>query len=363
MFEKYSESTTEILLDAYGHSRQFKSEEISSAHILLSLTLCHDNPAAVALANMNITTEKMQEELERLLLIGSKKNFAPGAFESCSFCLEDLKFTDGAKEILKRASQLRIFFGHKLVEPEHLLLAVIDVADEASVKVLEELGANCVHMRWLTVKLIAEADSLDSTSPSLRPSVVEGISEIMSGYTSIFDQLEQLSVTASVRVTLPQKAEIARLLFITYMPDFLSVQIAYQRYLLDMTLRLLQKRAGGLDPEFAASTVSSCAQNLRQEVRTIIEYLLSNEFRLSDKFPDEADYDLIGSVIEDLWWTHSEEIALNEVFDEAVDDHRRKQMLNLQKRRLEISERFKKLEKRLRETFKQCFLKESYSSK
>ena len=122
-------------------------------------------------------------------------------------------------------------------------------------------------------------------------------------------------------------------------------------------MNLLRKRCGNLDPEFAASTVSTSAQNIRSEVRQTVEYVWSHEFRLMSKLPDDADYDLIGSVIEDLWWTHSEEIALNQVFGEALDDHRRQQMLNLQKRRLEIEERYVKLRLRLTDTIRQCFLK------
>ena len=66
--------------------------------------------------------------------------------------------------------------------------------------------------------------------------------------------------------------------------------------------------------------------------------------------------------LEDLWWTHSEEIALHEVFDEALDDYRRKHVLNLQKRKLELSQRLTKLRLRLEDTIKQCFLKRSLSA-
>lgn len=42
---------------------------------------------------------------------------------------------------------------------------------------------------------------------------------------------------------------------------------------------------------------------------------------------DEAEHDLIGSVVEDLWWAQGEEIALNDLFADALDDHRRKHLL------------------------------------
>lgn len=358
MFDRFSESASDILLNAYGNSRQFKSDEITSAHILLALTFEQDNLAATALSTMNVSADHMKAELERLLLVGNKKDIAPQAFEIVDLWLDELRFAPGAKRVIKRASDLCLFFGHRRVEPEHLLLAIIDTADDEAMKLLEEVSANCTYLRRLIINLVADADSLRAEIPTLRRIIIDGISQMVSTRSLALDDIELLSLRTETRISsLPSRAEIAHLVFSAYMPDFLYTQAAYQRYLLDRTLRLLRRRVGNLDPEFAASTVSSCAQTLRQEVRTTIEYIWSNEFRHLSKLPDEADYDLIGSVIEDLWWTHSEEIALNEVFEEAVDDHRRKQMLNLQKRRLEISERFKKLEKRLRDTIKQCCTK------
>ena len=77
---------------------------------------------------------------------------------------------------------------------------------------------------------------------------------------------------------------------------------------------------------------------------------------------DEAEHDLIGSVIEDLWWAQSEEIALHESVAEAMDDHRRSHLLNLQKRRLELSQRMSKLRTRLDDTVRQCFIKHPISA-
>ena len=77
---------------------------------------------------------------------------------------------------------------------------------------------------------------------------------------------------------------------------------------------------------------------------------------------DEAEHDVIGSVIEDLWWAQSEEIALHDSVAEAMDDHRRAHMLNLQKRRLELAERMNKLRTRLNETVHQCFIKHPISA-
>jgi hypothetical protein len=45
-----------------------------------------------------------------------------------------------------------------------------------------------------------------------------------------------------------------------------------------------------------------------------------------------------------------------------MDDYRRKHVLNLQKRKVEIAQRLTKLRSRLEETIKQCFLSRSVSA-
>ena len=111
--------------------------------------------------------------------------------------------------------------------------------------------------------------------------------------------------------------------------------------------------------ELTASVISKAAQNIREEVRSAFEYMLSNEYRLFNQMMDEAEYDEIGAVIEELWWTQGEEIALHKLFIEALDDHRRQQMLGLQKRRIEISDRLGRLKGKLNDTVRACFERRS----
>jgi hypothetical protein len=363
MFDKFSELAIEVLFDAFGISRRFKSETISSEQILVALCMDQDNIAARALASMNINTDSIMNELERGVLSGKKKDIGTAQFEVCNLPVEDLKFAPAATLVLKHALVICTFFGHPHVEPEHILLSLIDIRDEAAMKLLEELGANFTYMNRYVTGLLAERDALDPETPGLKPTVIRGLTELTGARTSVFDDIEHLaSVSGIPAPALPQKSEIAHLVVTAFLGDFLFVQIGFQRYMLEETMKLLTRRAGSVDPEFAASTVSTSAQNLRTDVRQTIEYVWSHEFRHLSKLPEEADYDLIGSVIEDLWWTHSEEIALNQVFENASDDHRRGQMLDLQKRRLEISERFVRLKSRLNDVVKQCFLKRTLSA-
>ncbi|MBY0550696.1 MAG: hypothetical protein K2W95_25680 [Candidatus Obscuribacterales bacterium] len=358
MFDKFSDAARAVLTEAYRVSLEFKSRETGTDHLLLAFTCAQAGVPGEALASMNVRADNLRKELERQLLASSSREIVPVRIEPSSVDLDRIPFTDSARVTIKRAGNLRLFFGHSRTEPEHLMLAALDLADEQVFKVLDELGANTTYLYRLVVSMLADRDALNPNTPGLRKTIIEGLDELIGENVSVIEGLERLATASSTRIAnLPGRGEVAHLVFISYLPDFLFTQLAYQRYLLEETLGLLRTRVGNLDSEFAAGTVSAAAQNVRSEVRATIEYFWSNEFKLLSKLPDEADYDLIGSVIEDLWWTHSEEVALNEVFDEALDDHRRKQMLNLQKRRVEISHRFTKLRARLEDTIKQCFAK------
>src|SRR5262249_51526275 len=151
------------------------------------------------------------------------------------------------------------------------------------------------------------------------------------------DSLKKLAQKADGKPNAPKNGvpddnQIVHMALVSYIPDFLYAQVAYQRYLLQQSIHRLMERTGPLDQELSASIISSAAQNLRREVRETIEYLWSHEYRIFTQVLDDAEHDLIGSVIEDLWWTESEELALEELFDKAMEDHRRKQVLSLQKR-------------------------------
>ncbi|MBX9723874.1 MAG: hypothetical protein K2X81_20875, partial [Candidatus Obscuribacterales bacterium] len=256
MFDKFGETAIEVLYDAYGNSKRFKSDSISTEQILAALCIDQETVAAQALSSMSISAEGMQAEIERNMLAGKKKDIAPAQFEVCNIGLEELKFAFPAKLVLRRAGDMRRFFGHDNVEPEHILLAIIDLRDESCMKMLEELGANITHLHRLVVGMLAQRDALDAETPTLRKSVIDGLEQMVDERVSVLEDLEHLSASTGVNIPeLPQKSEVAHLIFTAYMPDFLFVQIGFQRHLLEETLNLLRKRAGNIDPEFAASTV------------------------------------------------------------------------------------------------------------
>lgn len=366
MFSKYSDLAEKILMAADKLSRRLRSEALEPCHILYALADCNSGVAGQAIKMSGLRGSELVKLLEHEASSNKKLDIAAGITTEPDICyeqpglLEEIKLSEASKAVLRRAQEIRQYFGHKRVDSEHLLLAVLDAHDKKADNLLEEMGANLEHLQTVSMELICQRDCFCPDAPQVRTVIIEGLSGLIGEKSDVVLSLELLAGKAGLpRFSLPKRTTLAQLIVISYLPEFLFVQVAYQRYLLQQSLKLFQKRSGNLDQEHLAGAVSISVQHFRKEVRTAIEYIWSNELLLSNRLPDEADYDLIGSVIEDLWWTHSEVIALQEVFGEALDDYRRKQMLNLQKRRLEIVQRLFKLKARLKETVLQCIQNKS----
>jgi hypothetical protein len=212
------------------------------------------------------------------------------------------------------------------------------------------------------MSLVAQEDAMLPEPPNAKFTVVAGIAAMVWQQQESIESLRRVAAASKTDIAkLPSRAEVVLMVLLAYLPDFLMMQVAYQRYLLEETLQLLVRRTGPVDRECLATIVASAAQNLRMDARAIIEHVWTQEYR-SLSVPDEAEHEEIGGIIEDLWWTYSEEIALHNVFDEALNDHRKSQVMDLQKRKLEISQRLSKTKAHLEDALKRCFLKRALSA-
>lgn len=379
VFDRSSESLLTIIYTSLDECSRTKSQWVCTEHLLMAILLDQDNLAARALDFIKVNADSAQKEVDILLkekheseplclqagdsseLAADKSPFAPNvpvidkAFKPA--------FSQTVMNVLRKADEYSLFFGQEEIEPEHLLLALIGDKDAGANKVFEELSANTTFLHRKVLQMMAEELFARPNVPTLKTALVDGLRELVCRYENYVNAISDLAQRSrNPMVRLPSRSDLVHMVCVTYLSEFLSVQVAFQRYLLEENLRSLSNRVGALDKEQSATIVSSAAQNMRAEARSVIEHMWCNEYRAITKLLDEAEHDLIGSVLEDLWWAHSEEIALHDLFAEALDDHRRSHLMNLQKRRIEIAERLTKLHERLSETVHQCLLKRTISA-
>lgn len=374
VFERAGESFLNVIQQAMAECLNTGHRYVCTEHLLTALAVDEDTVAGVVLASMKLDADLIRQEVDRQfrdqveseLLYTDRPDVVESGFPSPAVPLQSVDhpigFSDLVVQALIRSFDYSLFFGQPDIEPVHLLLALIDLPDATSTKLFDDLGANLTFLRREILHMMAAELSVYRELPGMRNSMVSGLKELIDrSYTSV-RSLQALAHRSGLRINnLPGRAEIVHRVCVAYFSDFLWSQVAFRRYLLEESLDMLTDRSGPLDQELLASIVSSSAQHVREEVRSALEYVFSNEYRLFDQMMDEAEYDEIGTVIEDLWWTQGEEIALHELFSEAMDDHRKQQMLGLQKRRIEITQRLAELKERLKITVKDCFEKRSVS--
>lgn len=358
MFERFADSAISVLQSAREECLALKGEQICPEHILVALTDEAADITSRVLSSMGIDGSSIKAEITR-----SGAPAEPARRHTDETSVEpwdEPRLSEDAIASIRRAADYCLFFGYDYVLPEHLLMGLIELPHSVAVKLLEELGANLTFLRRQLMYLMAEDACFHQAAPSLQTALINGLKYLVSSHFEASESLSALAARSGNKLhNLPSRSHIVHMVCVGYMPEFLAVQVAFQRYLLEEALKLLAERTGTLDQEVTATLVSSGAQHLRAEVQSTIEHIWSNEYRLFDQMLDDAEHDLIGSVIEDLWWAQGEEIALHDLFDAALDDHRRKQVLSLQKRRLEISQRIARLRARLTETIQQCLVRRS----
>jgi hypothetical protein len=372
-FTRAGKSALNVIRTACDESVRQKNPQIGTEHLLLGIAREPEDLASKALASMRIDAGNTQVEVDQYWRDKEVSEVSPSLGSRYSqrllgrLCVHDglngntQAFSEMCVKALLKAEDYMRFFGHTEIEPAHILLGLLDLreSDAGAIKVFEEMSANLTFLRRQVIHLLASRVTATNKVIGLKNAVIAGLKDLVDKHDCSLQLVSQLSEKSKITKRLPGRGEILHMVCIGYLADFFYNQIAFQRYMLEDTIALLGQRSGSLDREATAAIVESSAQFMRAEVRATIEHLWSHEYRLIEQMLDEAEYDVIGSVIEDLWWAQSEEIVLDQSFASALQDHRRSQILSLQKRRIEVTQRLFKLKQRLDDTVRQTFEKRS----
>jgi len=310
---------------------------------------------------MGINQENATKEAKRLF--AANASTSPGTLRRLAPDKPSPGMTRSAREALLRAEAYSWYFCHSDLRPEHVLLGISDLSARAAGRLLEEMGANISLLKRRVVSLMAHEYSQGEAIPGMGEALDRGLRRIVSLNLEARSHLDALSRLSGMTPVRPLRTTtIVHMVLVAYLADFLCIQVPFQRYVLKEIVLQLAERSGTLDQEITATIIANGAQHLRSQVREAIESIWFQEYRLLDEILSDAEYDLIGADIEDLWWAHSEEIALDELFNAALADHRRQQVLSLQTRRNEIAKRIASVDRNLHETVKQCFVRRSASA-
>ena len=141
MFERFTEKAVNAVSEAQRFAKELKSVEVFPEHLLLAM-ISEAKGVSLKLFRMyNVTFEVVQEEV----LNSVTASLRP---------IENVPFSIGVKEILKRTLDLASKSGNQNILFEHLLLSVITDKNSNIQTILEKFGFQIASAREILTKLV-----------------------------------------------------------------------------------------------------------------------------------------------------------------------------------------------------------------
>jgi ATP-dependent Clp protease ATP-binding subunit ClpA len=163
MFERFTEKAVNAVSEAQRFAKELKSLEIYPEHLLLALVSEAKGVSLKLFRMYNVTFEKMQDEIVNCMTSSIKT-------------VENVPFSIGVKDILKRTLDLASKSGNQNILFEHLFLAVITDRNSNVQSVLEKFNFDLAAAREILTKLVQrkikrlehpEAEEEEDSSSSL----------------------------------------------------------------------------------------------------------------------------------------------------------------------------------------------------
>ena len=163
MFERFTEKAVNAVSEAQRFAKELKSLEIYPEHLLLALVSEAKGVSLKLFRMYNVTFEKMQDEIVNCMTPSIKT-------------VENVPFSLGVKDILKRTLDLASKSGNQNILFEQLFLSVITDRNSNVQSLLEKFDFDVATAREILTKLVQrkikrlehpEAEEEDDSSSSL----------------------------------------------------------------------------------------------------------------------------------------------------------------------------------------------------
>lgn len=160
MFEYFNDKAISIILAAQEEARRLRYRSAGTEQLLLGLVRVQDTMAAKILRELGVTLDAVRAEVAKIM--GRGTDFVAGEIPLTPKAMRSLE------QALVQAQQLN----HPYVNPEHILLSVIEDNDNIALKVLANLGVNLetLHERLMQVLGTPATVAAKASDRSVAPS-------------------------------------------------------------------------------------------------------------------------------------------------------------------------------------------------
>ncbi len=156
MFEKLSSKAIKIVMFAQEEARRLESTFVETEHILLGLLKEGNSIAARLLYERGINYDTVSKKLEE------QKS------EKLTSLRFEIQFSPFTKQAIELAMDETEKLKDELVEPEHLLLGIVNLGEGHAISILKDFGINLSRMRWHVLRLRENNEEhLEISTPTL----------------------------------------------------------------------------------------------------------------------------------------------------------------------------------------------------
>ncbi|MEY8441968.1 ATP-dependent Clp protease ATP-binding subunit [Lactobacillaceae bacterium 24-114] len=181
MENMFTPSAKRVLAIAHEQAKYFKHQAIGTEHLLLALAIEKEGIANKILGQFSITSDDIQEEIERMVGYGTMAS---------SNSSEYLPYSPKARQVLALAGQEAQQMNALKIGTEHLLLALISDEGILSSRILISLDALPRQIRKVTLRRLGISDvqsrqRLSSQGPQRRTSQTPTLDKLARDMTQL----------------------------------------------------------------------------------------------------------------------------------------------------------------------------------
>ena len=133
MFARFTDSGRTVMTVAMQEAKRLGKEFADTTHLLIAIIQEGSSVAAQALKEHNVTSEKLQQEAEKLATPTKGPDVVLG----------QIPFAPQVKQTIEQANEISQALGHAAVAPDHLFLGLLRTPQESTAaQVLRILGLN-----------------------------------------------------------------------------------------------------------------------------------------------------------------------------------------------------------------------------
>ena len=145
----FTPSAKHVLALAHEQAKYFKHQAVGTEHLLLALAIEREGIASKIFEQFSITSDDIQEEIERMIGYGTMDDMGPADY---------LPYSPKARQVLALAGQEAQQLNALKIGTEHLLLALISDEGILSSRILMSLDVLPRQIRKVTLRRLGVSD-------------------------------------------------------------------------------------------------------------------------------------------------------------------------------------------------------------